>query len=437
MPYRFSRQRLDYSDFASGRVFRSVPGRTAFPVRLADELFQRCLAIRARAGRTVPVTLYDPCCGGATLLCTLAFLHWPSIREIVASDADPEAVALADRNLALLTETGMAERRREIGALAAQFGKASHAEALVSADRLAASLDEHVQAHPLSTRLFVADALDPAELRPHLAPRSIDVVVADIPHGRRTRWLQPAADQDDGDATEGATQAPSGDVTIWRLLEALRPSLAPDAVLAIVGDKSQRARHERYAPAGTLQVGKRRATFLTVRPTPAITLVPFTDGERDAFTVAQVEDYAAWLVDRGDAAGLDAARERARSEIGPELAAALGSGDLMWSAHDTGGATVGWLWVKTTSSGLPPGAAFLEQILVRPDARRRGHGLAMLAALEETLARRGASELRLNVWDTNLPGLRLYERAGYELLERLPAKRQLGKRLLPPAPAAR
>jgi len=57
-------------------------------IPLADELFQRCLALRPPDQRATPVTLYDPCCGGATLLCTLAILHWSSIRQIVASDAD-------------------------------------------------------------------------------------------------------------------------------------------------------------------------------------------------------------------------------------------------------------------------------------------------------------------------------------------------------------
>jgi hypothetical protein len=259
MPYRFAQERLDYSDFASGRVFRSLPGRTAFPVRLADELFQRCLALRPLEHRATPIVLYDPCCGGASLLCTLALLHWPSIRQIVASDAEPDALALAGRNLALLTPDGIAERRREIAALHAEYGKESHAEALQSANRLAERLEGLVQAHPLPTRLFLADALDPSSLSPHLAPRSIDVVIADVPHGQRTHWLH----------SEGAQDATGSSDPIWRLLDALRPTLAPNAVLAIVGDKSQRARHERYAQAGTLQIGKRRATFLTIRPASA------------------------------------------------------------------------------------------------------------------------------------------------------------------------
>ncbi|HZO33245.1 MAG TPA: GNAT family N-acetyltransferase [Chloroflexota bacterium] len=424
MPYRFSRERLDYSDFASGRVFRSLPGRTAFPVRLADELFQRCLAIRRANGGDGPVVLYDPCCGGALLHCTLALLHWPSIRRIVASDADPEAVALAGRNLALLTPEGIARRREEIAALHAAYEKDSHAEALQSADRLAAQLAEHFQLRPLPTRLFLADALDPASLLPHLEPGSVDVVIADVPHGRRTHWRHAQAQ-----AGQEAPDSQSASATIWQLLEALWPFLAPDAVVAVVGDKAQRTRHDRYAPSGTLQIGKRRATFLTRRPAPLVTLVPMSDGEQHAFTEAQIADYAEWMADRGDVPDLEAGLARARSEIESEMAAAVASGDLLWSAQDAAGTTVGWLWVQTSSPSLPPDAAYLYQILVKREARRRGHGLAMLAALEQPLAERGVAEIYLHTENTNLPAQRLYERAGYELVEQLPTQRHLRKRL--------
>ena len=410
MPYRYSRERLDYSDFASGRVFRSVPGRTAFPVRLADELFQRCLALRPLDQPAGPVALYDPVCGGASLLCTLAFLHWPSIGQIVASDADPEALALAARNLALLTPEGIAERRMEIATLHAEYGKDSHAEALASVDHLAAQLDALVRTHPLPTRHFLADALDPASLSSHLEPRSIDVVIADVPHGQRTHWLDPQTDQ----------AAPDGSPVLWRLLDALWPTLAPNAVLAIVGDKSQRARHERYAPAGTLQIGKRRATFLTVRSSSTIDLAPLTPDERHAFAEAQIADFAEWLVDQGQAPDLEAAHGRARAEIEAELAGAVASGDLFWSALDASGETVGWLWVKSSSPGLPPRAAYLYQILVKPVARRRGHGLAMLATLEELLTEPGrdrASPSHPEHQPARSPSLR--PRHGFELVERI------------------
>ncbi|HET7087370.1 MAG TPA: GNAT family N-acetyltransferase [Anaerolineae bacterium] len=117
-----------------------------------------------------------------------------------------------------------------------------------------------------------------------------------------------------------------------------------------------------------------------------------------------------------------------------EVEAAVQAGEQFWAAHNAEGATVGWLWVKCSLEGLPPSAAFLYQILVKPEVRRQGYGTAMLAALEDVLAADGWSELRLNVWHTNEAGRRLYERAGYKLVERFSTKRQLHKRLPPADP---
>ena len=50
MQYLYATERPDYSDLASGRVFYSLPGHPAFPIRLASEIFQRCLAFRRAAG---------------------------------------------------------------------------------------------------------------------------------------------------------------------------------------------------------------------------------------------------------------------------------------------------------------------------------------------------------------------------------------------------
>jgi ribosomal protein S18 acetylase RimI-like enzyme len=161
-----------------------------------------------------------------------------------------------------------------------------------------------------------------------------------------------------------------------------------------------------------------------------IVLVALTLKEQHAFVTEQVADYAEWLIDRGEAADPAAALARARAEIEPEIEAAVQAGEEFWAAHDAQGVTVGWLWVKPSLDGLPPDAACLYQILVKAELRRQGYGTAMLTALEYVLAAAGRRELRLNVWDTNMAGRCLYERAGYELAEQFPAKRQLRKRLV-------
>src|SRR5512143_1356441 len=108
MQYKYAKEQQDYSDLTSGRVFYSLPGHPAFPVRLASEIFQRCLANRLAIFQdSTPCTLYDPCCGAAYLLSVTAYLHRPQIREVIGSDIDEKAVAMAKKNLGLLDEAGM------------------------------------------------------------------------------------------------------------------------------------------------------------------------------------------------------------------------------------------------------------------------------------------------------------------------------------------
>jgi ribosomal protein S18 acetylase RimI-like enzyme len=165
-----------------------------------------------------------------------------------------------------------------------------------------------------------------------------------------------------------------------------------------------------------------------------VVLAPLTLEEQRAFTSALVADYVDSLVGRGEAADPVVALARAQAEIEAEIEAAVQAREQFWAAHNAEGATVGWLWVKCSLEGLPPSAAFLYQLLVKAQVRRQGYGTAMLAALEDVLAAGGLLELRLNVWDTNEAGRRLYERVGYKLVERFGAKRQLRKRLPPADP---
>jgi hypothetical protein len=239
MPYQFAHERPDYADLASGRVLYSAAGRPAFPVRLASEVLQRCLALRARPG---PVTLYDPCCGAAYHLSVLGFLHRPALAGLLASDIDPAAVALAARNLSLLSVSGLAQRQAELTALAEQYGKASHHAALASAARL----QQQVAAFdaPLPTRAFAANALDPAALQAGLAGRVPDVVLADVPYGQASQW-----------------QAAGASAPLTQLLAALRPVIGPHTLIALASDKAQKAAHPAYARIGRFQIGVRRVTL--------------------------------------------------------------------------------------------------------------------------------------------------------------------------------
>ena len=165
----------DYTDYAPGRALRGGAGRPNFPVRLALELYGRGAAA---LGRT-PVRLWDPLCGGGSLLFAAALLGEPAPERVLGSDADEGAVDLARENLALLTPEGCARRRAQIEEHLRAFGRQSFAEALGSLDRIAAQ-GRGVRAAAAVYDVFSGAAPD-LPVRPNL-------VVCDLPYGDLVDW---------------------------------------------------------------------------------------------------------------------------------------------------------------------------------------------------------------------------------------------------------
>ena len=164
---------------------------------------------------------------------------------------------------------------------------------------------------------------------------------------------------------------------------------------------------------------------------PAVSLVSSTAEHRAAFIEAEVAGYAEQQA-RDAGWPPETALERARAERAPVIERELeqaSAGQAVWTAVDDAGEVVGWRWVTPPPPGLPPDSAFLNQITVRQERRRQGYGQSMLAALERRLAAAGVTSLYLHVNEANAPARRLYERAGYALVERYPNKRRLVKRL--------
>ena len=203
MEYKFATERANYADLASGHVFYSLPGHPAFPVRLASEIYQRCLALRGN-GKS-PCTIYDPCCGAAYHLSTIAYLHWDSICRVICSDIDEKAVQVAERNLSLLTPDGMERRSREISAMVRLYDKESHKGALESITRMQEQVNRLTAMRPIQTKVFLANATEAASLREGLQDAAIDLVFTDIPYGQHSQWQ--------------GTQASN---PVWAMLEALR-----------------------------------------------------------------------------------------------------------------------------------------------------------------------------------------------------------------------
>jgi 23S rRNA (guanine2535-N1)-methyltransferase len=200
----------DHSDLASGSVLHSAPGYPAFPVRLGQELFLRAAA-HLPTGRAC--ALWDPCCGSGYLATVLALLNRDRLRLVTCSDISVPAVELADRNLALLTHTGLAERAAELRSRADRFDKPGLLESAASADRLNTRLES--SGGDLPTRTAVGDVFDPASFD---SPPVADLVITDVPYDQQTRW-------------QGKLPAEGDPVTA--LLDSLRAMLPDHAVVAV------------------------------------------------------------------------------------------------------------------------------------------------------------------------------------------------------------
>lgn len=249
MQYKHAKEQLDYSDFTSGRVFYSLPGYPAFPIRLASEIFQRCIASReAIYNASTPCTVYDPCCGAAYHLSILAYLHGEHIREIIASDVDEKAVDLAGRNLGLRSSDGLEGRIREISKMLEQYGKDSHRDALKSAYSLKEKLSALTEKHSIRVKTFQASVIDRQKILNNVQPRSVDLVFTDVPYGHNSHWHN-------SDLNELSNPLRS-------MLDALLEVLSSTSVVAIVSDKRQKVLHEKYRRIEHFQIGKRRVVIL-------------------------------------------------------------------------------------------------------------------------------------------------------------------------------
>lgn len=243
MAYKYVQEKENYEDLASGRVLYNAPGATAFPVRLASELFLRAWARLADKGGKPLLSLYDPCCGSGYLLTVLGILHGDRLARITGSDVDERMLALAGKNLALLHATGLDRRMAELRSLHEQFGKDSHAEAIESAGRIKEQIV--ARGRDIPVEWFQADATK-GKVTDHLA-RPVDVVMTDVPYGNLTAW-------------QGGADDPA-----VRLLEYLLPGLGKEAVVVLVADKRARIAHiahPAYRRLERLDIGKRQAVML-------------------------------------------------------------------------------------------------------------------------------------------------------------------------------
>ncbi len=247
MQYKYC-ENENFEDLACGRVIMQKAGHTNFPVRLAQEIFGRCVSY---LNSPDDLCIYDPCCGGGYLLTVLGLLNRDVIKTIVASDIDEEAIQIAQENLSLLNKDGMERRMRRLSELHAAYGKVSHADALDSARRLMAGLDN--TSYGVDADVFKADILAEDALKD--CGFKADIVFVDVPYGNMVAWQGPVASR--ADNTVAGVGVRTG-LCSSTLLDNLRPVLKDRAVVAVCSDKSQSFGSEHFCRLEKQMIGKRR-----------------------------------------------------------------------------------------------------------------------------------------------------------------------------------
>ncbi|NLX62814.1 MAG: hypothetical protein GXZ06_10025 [Tissierellia bacterium] len=150
MEYKYGKKG-NYEDFSSGRVLYHIGGMTNFPVRLAQEIYGRCLQYLPKRE---DICLYDCCCGGGYLLTVLGFLNQDTIGSILGSDINEDLINVARKNLSLLSKEGMNNRIIELEEMIEKYKKESHIEAKDSAIRLKKMIKKNIE-----FKIFHADVL--------------------------------------------------------------------------------------------------------------------------------------------------------------------------------------------------------------------------------------------------------------------------------------
>lgn len=150
-----------------------------------------------------------------------------------------------------------------------------------------------------------------------------------------------------------------------------------------------------------------------VSPPARVALVPMTAEEYDDYVEHLNAAYAQEMLEAGaftDLAAATVASEQSQAELLPHGVDT--PGHWLWSAHD-GDTPVGILWVAVDGP-----KAYIYDIEVREEQRRRGYGQEILDAGAVAAVGLGATTLGLNVFGPNEVAHALYERAGYVTTER-------------------
>jgi 16S rRNA G966 N2-methylase RsmD len=233
MVYKYA-EKTSYEFLSAGGVIRSYPGYTNFPVRLGNEIFNRCLQY---AGNKSAVTLYDPLCGSGYLLTVLGLLNFDSIKKIYASDLDDKKLLVAAKNLRLLTIEGIAERFKELEKMYHIHQRPSYKKYLLLVERYQEIVLENKEIQVFRKDIFGLGK------EPTMNP---DIMMMDLPYEKMVNW--------------------TGSNTLSKLQEVLLSFARDETIIAIIRKKTQKLDfNKRFVRLEKFKVGHRVIEILTKR----------------------------------------------------------------------------------------------------------------------------------------------------------------------------
>jgi GNAT superfamily N-acetyltransferase len=142
-------------------------------------------------------------------------------------------------------------------------------------------------------------------------------------------------------------------------------------------------------------------------PAPLV-LHPMTPARYEVFMRGEVEGFAEELASAG--MDLDRARERSQTLMGELLPTGIESPGMEFHTAHVGDDAVGDLWLSVGET-----MAFVYNIVVRPEHRRRGYGRGIMNAAAVRCRDLGHPVLGLNVFAHNPNARALYDKLGYEV----------------------
>lgn len=147
----------------------------------------------------------------------------------------------------------------------------------------------------------------------------------------------------------------------------------------------------------------------------AVALIPMTSAQFDTWRDEAVRAYALDFVDAGILSA-PAAAQRAEADFDRMLGGGVDTaGEHLLVAYD-GDDEVGMLWLHLDERDPEQPAAldaFVYDVSVLPDKRRRGYGRAIMELGVELARAGGAHALGLNVFGHNPGAKALYEQLGF------------------------